>query len=345
MAARLAERVCVVRDSGPARDPAWSRRLAGILRDHEVDVLHVRGLSMLPDALMAAERAGDTAVAFSFHGFESTTDELCGIRRKVYREALLRCDDRWAVSEAAARSIAERLHVPRETIGVIANGVSAARYRPVPDRSALRRGLALPTDRFVVLSVGNLKPIKRHGVLLEAIRRLGTEARQLCAVFIGEDYLEGRLQRWVGRHLSDCDIRFVGAQADVLPWYQAADVFVQASLYEGMSNALLEAMACGLAVVATRVGGNTDVIEDERTGLLVPPDDAAAICRAIRRLRDDDVFRDELSVAAREHVRHHFAAAKSIARHAERYERLAEWVSSEADGLTPVDTGALPSFV
>ncbi len=322
-AASIGDHVHLVKETGPAADAQWSRRLAGILRKHDVDVLHVRGLSMLLDAVLAADSLGDTAVAFSFHGFESADNRPSGIRRKVYREAVLRCRDRWAVSASAAEALARMLNIPRNSIGVVENGVDTANYRPTPDGLASKESLDLPSDRLVFLSAGSLKPVKGHQVMLEAIQQLGDDAQRATFVLAGADYLDKQLHRWAVAHLADCDIRFVGRQADLVPWYQAADVFVLPSLWEGMSNALIEAMACGLPVIATRIGGNGDAVDEGATGLLVEPGDAGPMCEAMRRMMDDAPLRRAYGAAARDRAETDFDASAMLAEITRRYQRLA----------------------
>lgn len=314
--------VRLVRQPSRGRDRLWWRSLASVLRQYSADVLHVRGLSMLLDGVLAARLCGDVRVAFSFHGFEHGARRLGRLRRRLYREAALRCDRRWAVSRCAAEAIAEELRLPVSEFEVLANGVDERRFAPTQDRLAVRRRLGLPSDGRVVLSVGNLKPVKGHDVLLEAIRSLGGAADGLCFVLAGKDYLDGDLQRWAGEHLGGRDVRFVGEQQEVLPWYQAADVFVLPSRWEGMSNALLEAMSCGLPAIATAVGGNGEVIQHERTGLLVRPDDAAELCSAIRLLANDEGRRAALGEAGQQDVHRRFSADGAVGAYAERYEEL-----------------------
>lgn len=316
------DNVTVIRQQARKKERLWPVRLASILRDHSVDVLHVRGMTMLMDALVAARIRGDTAVAFSFHGIERAGAGFGPMRRRMYRAAVARCDDRWAVSPAAAKAIASELRMAPDQFGVLPNGVDTGLYVPAGCPAEIRRRLNLPKDRTVVLTVGNLKPIKGHDVLLEAIRQLRGDTDQLTVVLVGGDYLDGALQRWAAEHLPDADIRFVGRQGDTLPWYQAADLFVLPSRWEGMSNALLEAMSCGLPVISTSIGGNQDVIDHGRTGLLVAPGSPVELGLAIRRLMKDEVCRDALARAARRHVQNEYAASIAAARYERRVTRL-----------------------
>lgn len=338
LGAALGDHVTLIKQIGPSRDRTWSRRLAGLLREHAVDLLHVRGLSMLVDAVLAAESTGDTSVVFSFHGFETAGTRIQGIRRKVYREAMLRCRSQWAVSPSSARAISEELNLPGGLMAVIANGVDTRRFVPAVDRRAVRRQLGLPEEGRVVLSVGNLKPIKGHDRLLEAAGRLDGVGGGVTLVLVGADYLDGRLQQVAEGVSGSWDIRLVGRQDDVLPWYQSADVFVLPSLWEGMSNALLEAMSCGLAVAATGVGGTSDVIRDGETGLLVEAGDAPALGGAIRRLIEDAPLRSRLGRAARDRVMEHFSLERSIRDHAERYRQAAAPEDAAVAGAGLIET-------
>ena len=322
--ALAAGNVEIVRQNGPQRDRLWFVRLARVLREKAIDVLHIRGLAMLVDGVLAARLCGHVATAFSFHGFEAEGRRFGRLRRHACRAAASRCDDRWAVSRAAAAAIAGELDLPVSAFGVLNNGVYTSLYMPAACPGVIRRRLGLPADRLVVLAVGNLKPIKGHDVLLDAVRQSRGDADRLTLVLVGEDYLGGGLQRWAGEHLAGADIRFVGRQDDILPWYQAADLFVSPSRWEGMCNAVLEAMSCGLTVVATAVGGNRDVIEHGRTGLLVESGNPVELAMAIRWLIKDEPRRAAMGATARLCVRERFDASLALARHAERYAALAE---------------------
>lgn len=286
---------------------------------------------MLPDSLLAARLCGNVAVAFSFHGFEKAGRRFGWWRRRLYRAAVRRCDHRWAVGPSAAQAVATELNLPDAGFEVLPNGVDTERYRPAPDKPALRRRLGLPTDRLIVLTVGNLKPIKGHDVLLEAIRRLGLDADQATFVFAGKDCLDGSLASWARAHLARCDVRFIGEQPDVLPWYQAADFFVLPSRYEGLSNALLEAMGCALPVIVTAVGGNNDVVEQDRTGLLVNADEPAQLASSIRLLLGCPAHRARLAEAARQHVCRCFGIQHTVTAYARCYALLGRREGSASD--------------
>ncbi|HWL94525.1 MAG TPA: glycosyltransferase family 4 protein [Phycisphaerae bacterium] len=325
LASQLNARAEVVREPATATGANWARCLAGIYRAHTIDVVHVRGLSLLIDALMAAELYGEARVACSFHGFQDVEHELHGIRRKVLREALLRCDDRWAVGPTAGREIAAALNLPRDTFGVICNGVDLQTFRPATpaERLAGKERLGLPTDKPALLCLGNIKPIKGQHVLLQALAQNTREIQEFCTVLVGENRFGGELHRWAKLHLATADVRFERQTEHPLTWYHAADAFVLPSLSEGLSNALLEAMACGLPCIATAVGGNLDAIVDRESGLLVPANNPGALARAIDELMRDAALRLQLAVAARSHVEQRVSFESMTAGYAARYQRLA----------------------
>lgn len=300
--------------TGPDRD--WPRKLANILELHAVDVLHVRGLTMLVDGVIAAEWASNLPVVASFHGLETTETMFSGIRKKMLREALIRCRRRWAVGPDAARTATKTFHLPADAFDVIANGVDTSVFQPARHRDEIRRDLDLPLDRFVLLNVGNIKPVKGHDILIDAFMSTPfTEASTL--IIVGEDHSDGAIPARARSASAGREIRFVGPQEDVLPWYQAADAFVLPSRWEGLSNALLEALACGLPAVVTDVGGNPDVIRDGVNGRLVPANDPRALSIAMHELACNEPLRYRLADEARRSVVERFDASgmfESIAR-------------------------------
>ncbi len=346
----------------PESDPRFADALAEQLIAHRVDILHLRGLSMLLDGLIAAERAGDLAVVLGFHGFETAEDDLPALRKPALGRAALRCDARWAVSKSAARSIERSLRLPMGCFIAKPNGVDVQHFAPAPDRAALRARLGLPRDARVILCVGNFKPVKGQDVLLDAAAMLPTGAKENATfVFIGRDGQNGELQRRAAVSQSGCEIRFITDCNDPLPWYQAADLFVLPSRWEGLSNALLEAMACELPVIGTQIGGNVDAIEHDRvmavpgvaqanslcireanltsshdrSGLLVPPDDPRALADAMMKLLTDPAMAGAMGRAARVRVTECFEQQATVARYAAGYEALARKIQARRAAAMP----------
>lgn len=171
-------------------------------------------------------------------------------------------------------------------------------------------------DGRMVLYVGRLEEVKGVRRLLPAWSALARGAGTTLLV-VGDGRLRSTLERDAAARGLNGSVRFLGTRPDVGPFYQSADVFVLPSASEGLSNALLEAMAAGVPAVASNVGGNRDVVEDGVNGLLVDWSDAAAAARAIARLLDDAAFRRRLGEAARRR-----AADYSLPAVADRYRAL-----------------------
>ena len=304
-------------------DPNWSRRLAWILRNEQADIIHLRGLSMLLDGVLAAELTESARVLFSFHGFESASRRWSTLRRTMLRESILRCDDRAAVSATAARQLADELSLPHDLFSIIPNGVDAEYFKEAAGSRSVRQSLGLPLDRLIILCVANIKPIKGHSTLIRAIARLSGLDASTTYVMVGHDYSAGASQAEAQARCPRADIRFVGRQEDIAPWYQAADLYVQPSLWEGDCNSLLEAMSSALPIIATDVGGNRDALDNERTGILVPPDEPTALAAAIQALATDTPRRNCLGRAARQQVLASRSIAMTLGRWADRYKNLA----------------------
>jgi len=222
------------------------------------------------------------------------------------------------VSPRVADFVVERIGVPRDKIVVIPNGVELTDFDHLPDRRATRASLGLPVDGLVLGTVSRLQPVKRLDVLLRALVWLGSAQ----TVIVGYGPEERRLKALAEQLGLEKRVHFVGHQDDVRPWLATMDVFVLSSDWEGMPNAVLEAMACGLPVVATSVGGTPDVVVDGGTGLLVPPRDPLSLAEALRALAADPDRRRGMGMAGRQRVVLCFSAERMVERTRALYEEL-----------------------
>ena len=306
----------------PARNRRWALRLAKLLRELEVTVVHNRELFTVHDTVAACRLAGVSRMAFSFHGFTDAAVVPNATTRWMWRRALRRYQARWAVSAAARDAVAKTLRLRAASFSVLRNGVDADRYCPAAYPIENRRRLGLPTDRVILLAVGNVTAVKNHRLVLEGIRAANLLPERYTLVIVGEDRLGGRTQRWAAAKLPEHDIRFPGPTGNIVDWYHAADVFVLPSRSEGLCNALLEAMASGLAVVASDVAGNREVLRDDETGLLAPVGEPAAFGAALRRIVADGKLRRRLGHTARKHVTAEYDINRTVEAYARVYEGM-----------------------
>ena len=210
----------------------------------------------------------------------------------------------------------------RERIARIPNGVEV----PPDDRARrahCRQSLNLPDHAYVVLFVARLEEHKRPLLALEAFRKLHQEMPESRMVFLGDGSLREALSaRVMERGLGDAvDVK--GGVANVQDYMAAADAFVLPSDVEGLSNALLEAMAYGLACVATDVSGNVDLIRDRDTGLLVPPRDSDAVGNALLELARDQGLRQRLGQTARSLIVSDYALDRVVDQYLDLYDSVA----------------------
>jgi glycosyltransferase involved in cell wall biosynthesis len=222
------------------------------------------------------------------------------------------------VSPQVADFVLDKVGIPREKVVVIPNGVDIAHWERLPDRREAREALGLPLDGTLVGVIARLDPVKRLDVLLRALAAL----EGVSAVVVGYGPQEDRLKSLAEELGIEGRVRFAGHQRDVRPWLAALDVFVLSSDWEGMSNALLEAMAARLPVVATATGGTPDVVLDGKTGFLVPPGDPPALARALGRLLTDPGLRERMGQAGRHRVGELFSVDLMVERTESLYENL-----------------------
>lgn len=189
---------------------------------------------------------------------------------------------------------------------VVYNALEPARFE--------RYDPALPRTMPRVVSVGGLKPVKNHALLVEAVGRLRKEARPQL-VLVGDGECGTDLTQLATE--SEVDLILAGHQDDPRPWLAASDLYVQPSLSEGLSNALLEAMAQGMPVVATDVGGTREALGD--TGEIVPSGDLEALTESIQRCLGDTSHAERLGSAARARVAERFAVGAVVQAHVDLY--------------------------
>lgn len=233
----------------------------------------------------------------------TTTDEngiLAALRRSSLPSLLAwshrRIDAYLASSERVVAEL-ERFGIEPERIHRIPNGIDTDRFQPLDAeaRRRLREQLGVEA-RTVVLYVGRLSPEKNPQGLVDAWRKLGPPAGALL-VFVGD----GPEREELTRRAAGCgdSVRLVGSLSDPLPWYQTADLFVLPSIREGLSNSLLEAMACALPVVSTPVSGSEDIFATADIGILVDGSDAASLAGGLQRLFSDPNRRAGCAAEAR----------------------------------------------
>jgi glycosyltransferase involved in cell wall biosynthesis len=245
-------------------------------------------------------------------------------RASIWASRLTRrfCHRIVAVSDAVVEELVRAEGARREGIVVIGNGVDAELFRP-GDRAEARRRLGLDPDALTVGAVGRLAVEKGYHHLLDALARVRRAGQPLELALIGGGG-EGERLADQARELEVAGaVHFLGVRQELQELYPAFDLFALPSLEEGSPMALLEAMACALPSVATRVGGVPEAVEDGRSGLLVPAADPEALATALTRLATDPDLRHRLGRAARRRVEESLSLERVVRSYEELWEGLA----------------------
>ena len=303
------------------------RQIYALCRRLRPAIVHTRNLSGL-DALLPARLAGVGRCVHGEHGWD--VDDLQGAR---LRPALLRrlhspLVDRYVtVSKDLERYLVRRIGISPSRITAICNGVDVERFAPARVKPVhLLPAAWRAATPFVIGSVGRIQPVKDQAALVRAFARLVAERRELRArlrlAIVGDGPLLPAL-RELAQSLGVADIAwFPGALDDVPEVLRLFDVFVLPSLNEGISNTILEALASGLPVAATRVGGNVEIVDDGRTGRLFAPGDVAALAGLLGEYVDDPGLRGAHAAAARRAATERFSLDAMVAQYRALYESL-----------------------
>jgi sugar transferase (PEP-CTERM/EpsH1 system associated) len=300
-------------------------------------IVHTRNFPTL-EFLAIAACAG---IARRIHG-EHGRDiyDLDGSNRKynIFRKGMSRLVRRYvAVSQDLARWLVGTVGVPASRVTQIYNGVDTVLFQPRRKRfvAGSPSGFFSP-DALVIGTVGRMQVVKDQLTLVRAFLHLLKSAPQarnvLRLVIVGDGPLHEEAIRLLREAQAECCAWLPGARADVPDMLHSLDIFVLPSLAEGISNTILEAMASGLPVIATRVGGNVELVEEGGTGFLVPAEDPAAMAEAIRIYWDDRSLLAAHGLAARKKAETEFSLDAMV----NRYLAVYDGVLAE-DGRQPVD--------
>ena len=302
------------------------RPLAELFRRERVDIVHVNNLAPWPDAALAAKLAGCRCVE-TFHGVEQGVMRFSLLRKQLLRGVFRLSARVTAVADEAAELLTTLTGIPRAAVDVIANGIDTKRFAPVASAEArrmLRRDKGLPEEGLLFGCVAALRPVKNHRGLLRAFTQAVTGPAVVAhLVLVGDGELAGEL-RALAETLGIAErVLFLGRRADVAELLPCFDAFVLNSDTEGLSYAVLEAMACALPLIATAVGGNVRLVRDGRQGLLVPIGDGDALAAALARVMAEPDRLVAMGREARKKIEAEYGMTAMLAHYHALYRELA----------------------
>jgi sugar transferase (PEP-CTERM/EpsH1 system associated) len=286
-------------------------RMARLFRKLRPDIVHTRNWTCI-DAIIGARLAGVPVVIQGEHGREAADPEGRNRRRQQVRRLLSPFVTEFVtVSRDLARWLIEEVRVPARKVRTIYNGVDTERYAP-GDRAGARQALGIPPDWTVAGTVGRLDPVKDQAGLIRAFAQTANQGKSVL-VIAGDGPSRRHLLAMVSELALGDRVRLLGERDDVPLILRALDVFVLSSIGEGISNAILEAMATGLPVIATRVGGNIELVRDGLTGRLIEPRRPEPLAEALTAYFDDPVLARAHGAAGRERAAGKFGLERMLA--------------------------------
>ncbi|MBL8298393.1 MAG: glycosyltransferase [Rhodanobacteraceae bacterium] len=295
-------------------------RLIRFLRAGRFDVVHCFSITAEMWVRLALTAVAHTRLISSVRGLGlDGPDWHWRARRWVIRGSAAVISN----SGAGAELVAQRCGIPVQAIDVVHNGLPLPPPPSVEQRAQARATLTLPPQRLLLLFVGRLVAAKNIGLLLRALALLPSAQRPLTWL-AGEGPERAELEHAIRAQGLERDVHLLGERSDTAVLMCAADMLVLCSREEGLSNVILEAMGSALAVVATAVGGSTELVEDGVSGKLVANDDAASLAEALRRLASDAAAREALGRAARERVEQRFTVEAMVRHTLSIYDRCVQ---------------------
>ncbi len=307
------------------------RALADIINRDNLQIAQTHLLEVLDFVTLSLRGTGSLkVVVWTIHNVEilpTMPHWLIRAKRVVYRwlyrQLATRVDGFIAVSDEVRNSLLTQLGPIESKISTIANGIDTDIYRQIsPTSIDLPQLLQLQSLARFILVVGRLTEQKGHRYLIDALPTIIETHPQTHFLFVGDGALRDSLQQQAAAVGCATQVHFLGKREDVPQLLVTCDMFVLPSLWEGLSLALLEAMAARKPIVATQVSGTVQLIQHQTTGLLVPAADSAALAEAIIELLNQPERAAALGEAAYQFVEAHYSAAQQAQQHLDLYERL-----------------------
>jgi sugar transferase (PEP-CTERM/EpsH1 system associated) len=305
------------------RDLGVVPRLAALMRRERVDIVHSHNWQTFFYSVAAATLAGIPLRVHGHHGREAAAPPARQVR--LSRWLARRVSRLVAVSGDLGRELIEEWGVPVERVSVIPNGVDLDGFAQPGPVEELREALGLAPEHRVIITVGGLRPVKDYPTLIRAFARVHAERPESRLVIVGGERgggTQGELEALAGSLGVRGAVVFPGVRQDIPRLLALADVYVNSSVFEGMSNTILEAMAAARPVVATAVGGNPELVRDGVTGYLAPPGDPAPLATRLLEVLSDPSLAKALGAAGRALVESGHAMGRMVTAYEDCYEDL-----------------------
>jgi glycosyltransferase involved in cell wall biosynthesis len=312
----------------------YFKHLKDLVEKFEIDVIQTHLLRSMDFLVLFLRRRKGPRIYWTFHNslFDLREDHLAKHRwslklKRFSHHVLYWLGSKWvdgiiAVSQDVKTAILDTMFgISENKISIIRNCVDFRRYQLVIDRQKVRKELGFTEKERLGVVVATFKRQKGHQYLIEAAATLKRKYPEFHLLFVGDGELKIDLEKSVAELNLDENIHFLGSRSDVPLILAASDMFILPSLWEGLPMALIEAMASGLPVIATKVSGTSEVMVDGKTGILVEPGNSSELASAIEKiLVDPDKIR-AMGTFSQRRVEDLFSAKKQAAEYIELFNR------------------------
>ncbi|NQT00134.1 MAG: glycosyltransferase family 4 protein [Candidatus Omnitrophica bacterium] len=299
--------------------------LVSLIRRQHYDIVHTHNSKAGFLGRLAAKMAGTRIIVHTIHGFAFHEYERPG-RRELFiwlERFAARFTDRLITISRALKDWGLKLKIGRpEKYITIYSGIEIEKFQAKVDLGAKRRQFGLGPDDQVIGVVAKLWEGKGHRCILEAAPEVVKQCPRVKFMFVGEGYLRKDLEQLRDQLGLTEQVIFTGFRTDVPEVTAIFDLAVLASLFEGLGRVLLEAMACAKPVIASRVGGIVDLIDDRAEGILVPPGNSHALAEAMIRLLGNEQLRIKMGRAGRARIGAKFSARTMVRQIEDVYQEL-----------------------
>jgi glycosyltransferase involved in cell wall biosynthesis len=302
----------------PGFQPALGRAISRLAHEHEIDLVHCHHYSSFVYGQLSASLWSGPPVVFTEHG--RLSDAPPSRKRRLVNPLIGRLPSAVYAVSADLREHMVGEGFPRSKVTVLHNGIDPGPPVSNAQRAAARATLALPPDAVLVGTVGRLDPVKDFGTLIRGFAAARNVLPNARLVIVGDGPERASLEAVARASAVDRKVIFTGHRQDVRGLLPAFDIFVNSSVHEGISLTILEAMAAGIPVVVTAVGGNPEVVTSD-TGVLVPPRSPESIAKAVIDLAQDRPTRHRLGLAGRARVENCFSAERMLGDYLKSYQR------------------------
>jgi len=308
----------------PGNDYQLYIKLIKYLKEIKPTIVHTRNWAGM-DGIIAAKMARVPIIIHGEHGFEITDLISQNKKRKFIRKLVLSTivDKIVTVSKNLKNRLINEIKIKPEKIIHIPNGVDTNKFN-IYKKEFTRKKFGFKKEDFIIGIVARLDPIKNHKILISAFKEIVKNYPQTKLIIVGDGPLREELKEKSYQLGINNKVIFMGERNDVPEILKTFDVFVLPSLNEGMSNTILEAMATGIPVIASNVGGNPELVIDGETGFLFPTNDVESLVQKIKTYILYPELKQKHGYNARKRVEEEFSLDQMVRRYEELYLELVE---------------------